>query len=158
MGADEFEELRPLLFSIAYRILGSVSEAEDAVQETWLRYHASDTVPISLKSFLAAVVTRVSIDVLRSARVRRETYVGHWLPEPLLTDGDSTAYPDPEHAVELADSLSMAALLLLERLTPGAARGLRAARRLRVPVRGDRRRRRQVRGRLPPARARGRAS
>src|SRR4051812_47847684 len=121
MGAEEFEELRPLLFSIAYRILGSVSEAEDAVQETWLRYHASDTVPSSLKSFLAAVVTRVSIDVLRSARVRRETYVGHWLPEPLLTDDASTTYPtypDPEHAVELADSLSMAALLLLERLTP----------------------------------------
>jgi RNA polymerase sigma-70 factor, ECF subfamily len=118
MGADEFEELRPLLFSIAYRILGSVSEAEDAVQETWLRYHASSTVPLSLKSFLAAVVTRVSIDVLRSARVRRESYVGQWLPEPLLTDDATTAYPDPEHAVELADSLSMAALLLLERLTP----------------------------------------
>ena len=118
MGAEEFEELRPLLFSIAYRILGSVSEAEDAVQETWLRYHASTTVPISLKSFLSAVVTRVSIDVLRSARVRRESYVGQWLPEPLLTDDESTAYPDPEHAAELADSLSMAALLVLERLTP----------------------------------------
>jgi RNA polymerase sigma-70 factor (ECF subfamily) len=106
--AEEFEELRPLLFSIAYRILGSVSEAEDAVQETWLRYQASTTPPISLKSFLAAIVTRVSIDVLRSARVRRETYVGHWLPEPLLTDAPTT-YPDPEHAAELADSLSMAA-------------------------------------------------
>jgi RNA polymerase sigma-70 factor (ECF subfamily) len=116
--AEEFEELRPLLFSIAYRILGSVSEAEDAVQETWLRYHASATTPISLKSFLAAVVTRVSIDILRSARVRRETYVGQWLPEPLLTDDETTAYPDPEHAAELADSVSMAALLLLERLTP----------------------------------------
>jgi RNA polymerase sigma-70 factor (ECF subfamily) len=118
VSAEEFEELRPLLFSIAYRILGSVSEAEDAVQETWLRYHASTTVPISLKSFLSAVVTRVSIDVLRSARVRRESYVGHWLPEPLLTDDASTAYPSPEHAAELADSLSMAALLLLERLSP----------------------------------------
>ncbi len=118
MTAEEFEELRPLLFSIAYRILGSVSEAEDAVQETWLRYHASTTPPISLKSFLAAIVTRVSIDVLRSARVRRETYVGHWLPEPLLTDGESTAYADPEHAAELADSVSMAALLVLERLSP----------------------------------------
>jgi RNA polymerase sigma-70 factor (ECF subfamily) len=115
--AEEFEELRPLLFSIAYRILGSVSEAEDAVQETWLRYQASTTPPISLKSFLAAIVTRVSIDVLRSARVRRETYVGHWLPEPLLTDAPTT-YPDPEHAAELADSLSMAALLVLERLSP----------------------------------------
>jgi RNA polymerase sigma-70 factor, ECF subfamily len=118
VSAEEFEDLRPLLFSIAYRILGSVSEAEDAVQETWLRYQASNTPPISLKSFLSAVVTRVSIDVLRSARVRRETYVGHWLPEPLLTDAGSTAYPDPEHAAELADSLSMAALLVLERLSP----------------------------------------
>jgi RNA polymerase sigma-70 factor (ECF subfamily) len=118
VSAQDFEELRPLLFSIAYRILGSVSEAEDAVQETWLRYHASTTPPISLKSFLSAVVTRVSIDVLRSARVRRESYVGQWLPEPLLTDDASTVYPDPEHAAELADSVSMAALLLLERLSP----------------------------------------
>jgi len=118
LSDEEFEELRPLLFSIAYRILGSVSEAEDAVQETWLRYHASTTAPISLKSFLSAVVTRVSIDVLRSARVRREAYVGQWLPEPLLTDDASTTYPDPERAAELADSLSMASLLLLERLTP----------------------------------------
>ena len=115
---EDFEDLRPLLFSIAYRILGSVSEAEDAVQETWLRYQASTTVPISVKSFLSAVVTRVSIDVLRSARVRRESYVGHWLPEPLLTDDETTTYPDPEHTAELADSVSMAALLLLERLTP----------------------------------------
>lgn len=118
MSVDEFEDLRPLLFSIAYRILGSVGEAEDAVQETWIRYHASPTVPVSLKSFLCAIVTRVSIDVLRSARVRRETYVGHWLPEPLLTDDASAPYADPEHAAELADSLSMAALLVLERLGP----------------------------------------
>ncbi|WP_454860357.1 RNA polymerase sigma-70 factor [Promicromonospora soli] len=118
MSVDEFEDLRPLLFSIAYRILGSVGEAEDAVQETWIRYQASATPPVSLKSFLCAVVTRVSIDVLRSARVRRETYVGHWLPEPLLTDGASAPYADPEHAAELADSLSMAALLVLERLGP----------------------------------------
>jgi RNA polymerase sigma-70 factor (ECF subfamily) len=111
---EEFEELRPLLFAIAYRILGSVAEAEDAVQETWLRYEASPTQPISAKAFLSAVVARVSIDVLRSARVRRETYVGHWFPEPLLTD----PYEDPARSAELADSVSMAALLLLERLTP----------------------------------------
>jgi RNA polymerase sigma-70 factor (ECF subfamily) len=110
----EFEELRPLLFSIAYRILGSVSEAEDAVQETWLRWEASPTQPASAKAFLSAVVTRISIDVLRSARVRREAYVGPWFPEPLLTD----PYQDPERSAELADSLSMTALLLLERLTP----------------------------------------
>jgi RNA polymerase sigma-70 factor (ECF subfamily) len=111
---EEFEELRSLLFAIAYRILGSVTEAEDAVQETWLRYESSPTQPRSTKAFLSAVVTRVSIDVLRSARVRRETYVGQWFPEPLLTD----PYADPARSAELADSLSMAALLLLERLTP----------------------------------------
>ena len=111
---EEFEELRPLLFSVAYRILGSVAEAEDAVQETWLRYAASPAQPTSAKAFLAAVVTRVSIDVLRSARVRREEYVGPWFPEPLLTD----PYQDPERSAELADSVSMAALLLLERLSP----------------------------------------
>ena len=111
---DEFERWRPLLFSIAYRILGSVSEAEDAVQETWLRYGTTPTPPRSTKAFLSAVVTRISIDVLRSARVRREAYVGPWFPEPLLTD----PYEDPARSAELADSISMAALLLLERLTP----------------------------------------
>ena len=111
---EESQELRPLLFAIAYRILGSVAEAEDAVQETWLRYETSPTQPTSTKAFLSAVVTRISIDVLRSARVRRETYVGPWFPEPLLTD----PYEDPARSAELADSLSMAALLLLERLSP----------------------------------------
>ena len=111
---EEFERLRPLLFSIAYRILGSVSEAEDAVQETWLRYESSSTQPTSAKAFLSAAVTRISIDVLRSARVRREKYVGQWFPEPLLTD----PYEDPARSAELADSVSMAALLLLERLSP----------------------------------------
>ncbi|MEY9871403.1 RNA polymerase sigma-70 factor (TIGR02957 family) [Streptacidiphilus sp. MAP12-33] len=111
---EDFEELRPLLFSIAYRILGSVAEAEDAVQESWLRFEASPTEPASAKAFLSAVVTRISIDVLRSARVRREEYVGPWFPEPLLED----PYQDPERAAELADSVSMAALLLLERLSP----------------------------------------
>jgi RNA polymerase sigma-70 factor, ECF subfamily len=112
--AEQFERLRPLLFSIAYRILGSVGEAEDAVQETWLRFEGSPTRPTSTRSFLSAVVTRISIDVLRSARVRRERYVGPWFPEPLVAD----PYDDPERSAELADSLSMAALLLLERLTP----------------------------------------
>jgi RNA polymerase sigma-70 factor (ECF subfamily) len=110
----EFEELRPLLFSIAYRILGSAAEAEDAVQEAWLRYADAPSQPVSVRSYLAATVTRISIDVLRSARVRREAYVGPWFPEPVLTD----PYQDPERAAELADSLSMAALLLLERLSP----------------------------------------
>jgi RNA polymerase sigma-70 factor (ECF subfamily) len=113
----EFEELRPLLFSIAYRMLGSVSEAEDIVQEAFLRWHHAvqeGTEIESLKAYLSAVVTRLSIDHLRSARVRRERYVGQWLPEPLLTD----TVPDAsEHAV-IADSLSMAFLVLLESLSP----------------------------------------
>ena len=111
---EEFQELWPLLFSIAYRLLGSVSEAEDAVQETWLRYQTSPTQPASAKAFLAATVSRISIDVLRSARVRREEYIGPWFPEPLLAD----PYEDPQRAAELADSVSVAALLLLERLSP----------------------------------------
>ncbi|MFJ9560324.1 RNA polymerase sigma-70 factor [Streptomyces fuscichromogenes] len=111
---EEFQELRPLLFSIAYRILGSVGEAEDAVQEAWLRFAASPAEIRSPKAFLSATVTRISIDVLRSARVRREEYVGPWFPEPLLAD----PYEDPVRSAELADSVSMAALLLLERLSP----------------------------------------
>jgi RNA polymerase sigma-70 factor (ECF subfamily) len=115
---DVFTELRPLLFSIAYRMLGSVSDAEDVVQDAYLRYHraVSEGVEIeSAKAYLSAITTRLAIDLLRSARVRRETYVGQWLPEPLLTD---PAAPDPaQHSAE-ADSLSMAFLLVLERLSP----------------------------------------
>lgn len=112
--AEELEELRPLLFAIAYRLLGSVSEAEDAVQEAWVRYAASETQPRSPKAYLSTVVTRICINVLRSARARREEYVGEWFPEPLLED----PYTDPERSAELTDSVSMAALLLLERLSP----------------------------------------
>jgi RNA polymerase sigma-70 factor (ECF subfamily) len=111
---EQFTELRSLLFAIAYRILGSVTEAEDAVQETWIRYESTPTEPTSPKAFLSAVVTRISIDVLRSARVRREAYVGDWFPEPLLDD----PYDDPARTAELADSVSMASLILLERLSP----------------------------------------
>jgi RNA polymerase sigma-70 factor, ECF subfamily len=112
--AEEFEELRPQLFAISYRILGSVTEAEDAVQETWVRFDAAQVEPSSPRAYLATIVTRISLDVLRSSRVRREIYVGDWFPEPLLTD----PYEDPQRAAELADSVSMAALVLLERLTP----------------------------------------
>ncbi len=111
-------ELRPLLFSIAYRMLGSVADAEDVVQETHLRYEraiADGAVIESPKAYLSAVATRLAIDELRSARRRRENYSGQWLPEPLLTDdGDD----DPALAAEQSDSLSMAFLLLLERLGP----------------------------------------
>ena len=89
------------------------------MQETWLRYTSSMVRPESLKSYLSTVVTRISIDVLRSARVRRQSYVGPWFPEPLPTDALSAhRYEDPERAAELADSVSMVALLLLERLSP----------------------------------------
>lgn len=112
--AEEFEALRPMLFSIAYRLLGSVCEAQDAVQETWLRFASSPTRPDSVQAYVSTVVTRISIDVLRSARVRREQYTGPWFPDPLLDD----PYQDPARSAELADSVSMAALLLLERLSP----------------------------------------
>jgi RNA polymerase sigma-70 factor (ECF subfamily) len=114
--ADAFTELRPLLFAIAYRMLGTVSDAEDVVQEAYLRYHRAldEGTPIeSDKAYLSAVVTRLAIDQLRSARVRRETYVGQWLPEPLVTTAD-----DPAAAAAESDSLSMAFLLVLERLSP----------------------------------------
>jgi RNA polymerase sigma-70 factor, ECF subfamily len=117
--ADEPPEaLRPLLFSIAYRMLGTVSDAEDIVQETFLRYQRAlgeGTHIDSTRAYLSAVTTRLAIDHLRSARVRRESYVGQWLPEPLLTDGGKE---DPAGHAEQADSLSMAFLLVLERLNP----------------------------------------
>jgi RNA polymerase sigma-70 factor (ECF subfamily) len=115
---QQFTELRPLLFSIAYRMLGSVSDAEDVVQDAYLRYHAAveDGARIeSAEAYLSAVTTRLAIDVLRSARVRRETYVGQWLPEPLLAD---RAVPDPGEQSADTESLSMAFLLVLERLGP----------------------------------------
>jgi RNA polymerase sigma-70 factor (ECF subfamily) len=112
------EDLRPLMFSIAYRMLGSVSDAEDVVQEASVRYQRAvdggEEIE-SPKAYVSAVVTRLAIDQLRSARVRRERYVGQWLPEPLLTDEGTE---DPATHAEQADSLSMAFLLLLERLSP----------------------------------------
>jgi RNA polymerase sigma-70 factor, ECF subfamily len=104
------EELRPLMLSIAYRMVGSFSEAEDIVQEAFLRLHEAGEVE-SPKAWLSTVVTRLAIDHLRSARVRREQYPGTWLPEPVLAD------PAPDAAVR-AESLSMAVLVLLERLSP----------------------------------------
>jgi RNA polymerase sigma-70 factor (ECF subfamily) len=115
---EAFREHRPLLFSIAYRMLGRVGEAEDAVHEAFIRYQralAEDTAVQSPRAYLSAVVTRLAIDQLKSARVRRETYVGEWLPEPLVTDDGAG---DPAAHAEQADSLSMSFLLLLERLTP----------------------------------------
>jgi RNA polymerase sigma-70 factor, ECF subfamily len=116
--AEAYVDLRPLLFSIAYRMLGSVSEAEDVVQEAFVRYQralAEGTAVESPKAYLSAVVTRLAIDQLKSARARRESYVGEWLPEPLVTDEGAG---DPGGIAEQADTLSMSFLVLLERLTP----------------------------------------
>jgi RNA polymerase sigma-70 factor, ECF subfamily len=110
---DAFEEHRRHLFGVAYRMLGSVSEAEDVVQDTWLRWRDAPADEIrSPRSYLTTVATRLAIDRLRSAQRRREEYVGPWLPEPLVTDDD------PAATAELADSLSVAFLLVLERLNP----------------------------------------
>ncbi len=114
---DLLEELRPVSFAIAYRMLGSVAEAEDVVQEALLRVHHALEHGERLESpraYAATVTTRLAIDELRSARSRRERYVGEWLPEPILTDGGD----DPARQAEMADSLSLAMLVLLETLSP----------------------------------------
>ena len=111
------DELRPVAFAIAYRMLGSVTEAEDVVQEALLRVHraldAGEQL-VSPRAFVATVATRLAINELRSARARRERYVGDWLPEPIITDGED----DPAEHAEMADSLSVAMLVLLESLSP----------------------------------------
>ena len=117
MTEEEFDELRPSAFAIAYRMLGSVSEAEDVVQEGFLRLHRAREGGERIESpraYLSTVVSRLSLDHLRSARVRRETYVGEWLPEPLVASADD----DPARKAEMADSLSLAFLVLLESLSP----------------------------------------
>jgi RNA polymerase sigma-70 factor (TIGR02957 family) len=117
MTEEEFDELRRSAFAIAYRMLGSVSEAEDVVQEGFLRLHRARESGERIESpraYLSTVVSRLSLDYLRSARARRETYVGEWLPEPLLASGDD----DPARKAEMADSLSLAFLVLLESLSP----------------------------------------
>jgi len=114
-GADTFEVHRPKLFAVAYRMLGSASEAEDAVQDAWLRYATSERSDVrSPEAFLTTIVTRLCLDRLKSARASREQYVGPWLPEPILTD----ERPGPESAAELAESVSLAFMVLLETLSP----------------------------------------
>jgi RNA polymerase sigma-70 factor (TIGR02957 family) len=116
MAAEEFDELRPSAFAVAYRMLGSVIDAEDVVQEGFLRLHREREGGERIESpraYLSTVVSRLSLDHLRSARVQRETYVGEWLPEPLVTSAD-----DPARKAEMADSLSLAFLVLLESLSP----------------------------------------
>src|SRR5437763_9648961 len=114
--AEQFEEHRPHLRAVAYRMLGSVSEADDAVQESWLRLSRSDTDAVAnLGGWLTTVVARVALDMLRARRTRREDYLGSWLPEPVVSvEGDD----DPEHEALLADSVGLALLVVLDTLTP----------------------------------------
>src|SRR5262252_10442070 len=112
---DQFQAQRPLLFSVAYRMLGSASDAEDVVQDAWLRYSTAQPAEVrSPKAFLTTVVTRLCLDRLKSARAARETYVGPWLPEPVVTDEQ----PGPERSAALAESVTLAFMLLLETLSP----------------------------------------
>ena len=112
-AADDFSAARPQLFGIAYRILGSVAEAEDVVQEAWLRWQKTDRADIrEPAAFLATTTTRLAINTAQSARVRRETYIGPWLPEPVDTGHD------PQLGAERAEALEMAVLFLLEKLNP----------------------------------------
>jgi len=112
---DEFEELRPHLLAVAYRLTGTVADAEDVVQDAWLRWDGTSESINDLRAWLTTVVSRLSLDRLRSAVKRRETYVGEWLPEPVVTGLDSN---DPLAAVVAADDARFAAMVVLERLTP----------------------------------------
>jgi RNA polymerase sigma-70 factor, ECF subfamily len=111
---DIFDRHRSLLFAIAYRMLGSATDAEDMLQEAWIRWQLTQTVVQSPKAFLSSIITRLCIDRLRCARVRREQYVGIWLPEPLITESNNNTADN----AELAESLSFAFLTLLECLSP----------------------------------------
>jgi RNA polymerase sigma-70 factor (ECF subfamily) len=113
--ADVFEANRDLMFAVAYRVLGTITDAEDAVQDAWLRWSAAHREHVAdQRAYLARVVVNTALNRLRAARARREAYIGPWLPEPLLTE----AGPDPAERAELAESVSMAMLVVLESLTP----------------------------------------
>lgn len=115
---DDFEEQRPLLFGVAYRMLGSATEAEDIVQEAYLRFRIVDAAEVrSLRSYLTTIVTRLCLDQLKSAHVQREQYVGPWLPEPIVMSATPGA-SSPESVVQAQESISYAFLVLLERLGP----------------------------------------
>lgn len=110
---DVFNEYRNLLFSVAYRILGTAADAEDAVQDAWVKWSSSDRSQVAdPKAYLVRIVSNVAMDRLRSAQVRRETYVGPWLPEPILTNAADVS------TVDLSDTVSMAVLVVLETLSP----------------------------------------
>lgn len=117
-GIDDFEEHRPVLMGVAYRMLGRVADAEDVVQDAWLRWSRADRAEVrEPRAYLVRVTTRLAIDRLRHVQSRRESYVGPWLPEPLVTDFGPTV-PDTAEQAVLADSVSLAVLVVLESLSP----------------------------------------
>lgn len=114
-----FEEHRPLMFGIAYRMLGSAMEAEDVVQDAWLRWRTAERATIdSPKAYLTTIVTRLCLDQLKSARVQRETYIGPWLPEPVATGANAAPLAAPTAELGSYESISMAFLVILESLSP----------------------------------------
>jgi RNA polymerase sigma-70 factor, ECF subfamily len=120
---DVFDRYRRLLFAVAYQMLGSVADAEDVVQDCWLRWSAADRTDVAdERAYLVRIASRLALDRMDSARARRESYVGPWLPEPLLTGAAPVASgppaPDPEDAVELGEQVSLALLVVLETLSP----------------------------------------
>ena len=118
-----FDRHRRLLFTVAYQMLGSVADAEDVVQDTWLRWSGADRDEVAdERAYLVQITTRLALDRLGSARARRETYVGPWLPEPLMTGGPAVGgappAPGPDEAAELGEQVSLALLVVLETLSP----------------------------------------
>jgi RNA polymerase sigma-70 factor (ECF subfamily) len=113
---QSYQGVRPYLFSVAYRMTGSASDAEDLIQDAWIRYIAAGSPPVtSLRAYLTTIVSRLALDLLKSARVQRESYVGPWLPEPVLTE---QVLPGPDATIEQREEISLALLTLLEQLTP----------------------------------------
>src|SRR6218665_679114 len=120
-----FDRLRPRLQGIAYRMLGSIAEAEEVVQDAWLRWHGSDRATLdNEEAWLVTVTTRLAIDRLRAAKLQRAHYPGFWLPEPLLDDAVGVSPASPEQVLERADDISVAFLALLERLGPEGGAGV----------------------------------
>ena len=151
--AEQFEANRTHLRAVAYRMLGSVSEADDAVQESWLRLNRSDAGGVeNLRAWLTTVVARVCLDMLRSRKSRREEALGPHVPEPIVSREDGV---DPEHEALLADSVGLALLVVLETLSSRRAARVRAARHVRRAVRRDRSDRRPLPGRGAAAREPG---
>ena len=125
VSSQSYQGVRPYLFSVAYRMTGSASDAEDLVQDAWIRYLSAGSPPVdSLRAYLTTIVSRLALDHLKSARVQRESYIGAWQPEPVLTE---QLLPGPDATIEQREEISLALLTLLEELTPEQRQKWKAA-------------------------------